>query len=124
MRLESGWEFNKQMPVETQLLLSVALYKVTSLLVGVAFSYMGYRLFNSGVWGNAGTFTAQHKDNKLILKNAAPGTFFAMFGAIIVVVTLVKGLEFRRYGDEIQPNEQTVNVAIGDREDLPNDPPF
>ena len=111
------------MPTETQIILSVTSYKVASLLVGAAFAHMGYRLFLSGIWGDAGHFSAQHSNNKLVLKNGAPGTFFALFGTIIVVVTLYKGLEFREYGDEIAVG-QGVGASIGTGEELPNDLPF
>jgi hypothetical protein len=40
---------------------------------------------------NSGTLQASSKDNKLLLKGAAPGTFFAVCGAIIVGVALFKG---------------------------------
>ena len=112
------------MPVETQIIVSVTAYKIASLLVGAAFSYMGYRLFVSGLWGDAGTFIAQDTNNKLVLKNAAPGTFFALFGTIIVLVTLAKGLEFRRHANELRTAEQAVTVDIGETEELPDDPPF
>lgn len=82
------------MLIETQIVVSLTLYKVASLLVGAGFAYMGYRLFTAGIWGNAGSFEAQHQDTALVLKNAAPGTFFALFGALVICVTLYKGLGF------------------------------
>jgi hypothetical protein len=39
------------------------LYKLVSLLVGLAFAYMGYRLFMSSVWGQAGELDAQFGKN-------------------------------------------------------------
>lgn len=70
-------------------------YKVCSLLVGTAFAYMGYRLFMAGVWGGAGDLDAQLKNLRLILKRAAPGTFFVVFGAAIVGFTVFKGLDMK-----------------------------
>jgi hypothetical protein len=74
--------------------LAVFLYKIVSLLVGLAFAYMGYRLFMSSVWGQAGELDAQFGKNKILLKKAAPGTFFALFGAVVVALTIWKGLTF------------------------------
>lgn len=102
--------------IETQVILSITLYKMVSLLVGGAFSYMGYRLFISGIWGNAGSLETHYENNRLVLKNAAPGTFFALFGAIIVSITLLKGLEFERYAPPVQTNPIERK--------LPDAPPF
>ena len=102
--------------IETQVILSITLYKMVSLLIGGAFSYMGYRLFISGIWGNAGSLETHYENNRLVLKNAAPGTFFALFGAIIVSITLFKGLEFEKY--------DPVPAPIEKKETLPNDPPI
>jgi hypothetical protein len=74
--------------------LAVFLYKIVSLLVGLAFAYMGYRLFMSSVWGQAGELDAQFGKNKILLKKAAPGTFFALFGAVVIALTIWKGLLF------------------------------
>jgi hypothetical protein len=38
------------MDIGSQLILSLTLYKIASLIVGSLFSYMGYRLFMAGVW--------------------------------------------------------------------------
>lgn len=76
------------------IVLSVTLYKVVTLLIGLAFAYMGYRLFMAGVWGSAGDVDTQMKDLKLVMRKAAPGTFFVTFGTIIVCSTVFWGLEF------------------------------
>ena len=81
------------MDTKSILLLSFSAYKIVSLLTGAAFGYFGYKLFISGIWGDAGTLQASSKDNKLLLKGAAPGTFFAVLGAIIVGVALFKGYD-------------------------------
>jgi len=47
----------------------------------------------AGVWGNAGNLEGRYGNNKLILKSAAPGTFFALFGTIVIAVTVIQGLE-------------------------------
>lgn len=74
--------------------ISITIYKLSSLLAGLALSFMGYKLFMAGVWGNAGDAEGSLGDNKLTLKRAAPGTFFLIVGAVVIGVSLVRGLEF------------------------------
>ncbi|MDW3192083.1 MAG: hypothetical protein R8G66_06955 [Cytophagales bacterium] len=81
------------MDIQTSIVWGVVIYKVMSLLVGLASCYMGYRLFMNGVWGEAGDLNAQFGDNKLVLKKAAPGTFFAVLGTVVICFTLWKGLD-------------------------------
>ena len=81
---------NTQMTV----VISFMAYKLACLLVGAFFSLLGYKLFKSGIWGNAGELDTKFKDNKLVLKNAAPGTFFVVLGAAIIIVTLIQGAEY------------------------------
>jgi hypothetical protein len=69
-------------------------YKLGCLAVGSIFSFLGYRLFQSGIWGKAGDLDAKFKDFRLVLKSGAPGTFFAVLGAVIVVFTVWQGLSF------------------------------
>ena len=55
---------------------------------------------------------------RLVLKNAAPGTFFALFGVLIVLFTLYKGLEFETLDAE------GIRVLLEQKEELPDDLPF
>ena len=82
------------MNTDIVLVMSFTLYKIVSLGVGALFCFLGYRLFMAGIWGNAGNLDAKFKDAKLVLKSAAPGTFFAVLGAAIVVVSLIQGMNF------------------------------
>jgi hypothetical protein len=68
-------------------------YKLTSLLVGVLCIYLGYRLFASGVYSEA-SLKAANGVASLTLDNAAPGIFFALFGAVVIALTIYKGLYF------------------------------
>jgi hypothetical protein len=77
------------------LMVTFTLYKITGILAGVIFGYLGYRLFISGIWGSAGTLQATHKDIKLLLKGAAPGTFFVVLGAVVIGITLYQGYSFK-----------------------------
>ena len=71
----------------------VAVYKVASLLVGLGFGYMGYRLFLTGLEKPAGDLEASYGSKSVKLSRAAPGTFFALFGATVVAVALFQGFD-------------------------------
>ncbi|MFI2811037.1 MULTISPECIES: hypothetical protein [Microbulbifer] len=107
------------MGISTEVILSLVIYKVVSLLVGSLFGYLGYRLFISGVWGGAGELQAAFRDNRLVLKEAAPGTFFAICGVVIIAVTLYKGLEFEDYH---RGNTNYVEIAEEGGDDLAAQP--
>lgn len=77
------------------LVLSVC-YKVASLMVGLAFGYMGYRLFLADKMKAAGNMEVRHEVFRLKLGGAAPGTFFSLFGAAIIIVTVMRGWEYQR----------------------------
>jgi hypothetical protein len=74
---------------------SIAIYKLASLATGTALAYMGYRLFMAGMWGKAGDVDIQFKENKLLIRKAAPSTFFTVAGALVIALTLFKGLGFK-----------------------------
>jgi hypothetical protein len=71
----------------------VAIFKIASLLVGFGFGYMGYRLFLAGLLAPAGDLKASIGNKNLRLSRTAPGTFFALFGAAVVAVTIFQGFE-------------------------------
>ena len=106
------------MDVPETALLYVGIYKIISLLVGALFGYMGYKLFISGVWGDAGDLKAKFEDSVVVLKSAAPGTFFALFGTLIVLLTVFKGWKID-IGNGYFATESIEN----DENYLPKDPP-
>lgn len=111
------------MDISSQIIISLTSYKIVSFLSGCAFAYMGYRLFISGIWGLAGDLETEFGDNKLVLKKAAPGTFFALFGAIIIAITLYKGLEFKKYSNGTV-TESYVEITEEENNEMPDKPPF
>jgi len=80
------------MSVDSTLVLSLTIYKVVSVLAGLAFAYMGYKLFVHGIFEEGGELHATWSSRSLLFKKAAPGTFFALFGTVIVCVSLWRGL--------------------------------
>ena len=79
-------------------IISITVYKLLTLLAGVLLCYWGYRLFMAGVWGSAGELTGQLENNKLVLKSAAPGTFFVVLGAIVLGAVVVQGMNYNSKG--------------------------
>jgi hypothetical protein len=99
---------------------ALLLYKVISVIAGLLLCYMGYRLFMSGVWGNSGDLTTQFGDTKLLLKSAAPGTFFVVLGTVVLLATIWKGLNFP---SAAQPQDLTSRAATGEpRPNFPDKP--
>jgi len=111
------------MDTGSQIVLALTLYKITSLLVGLLLAYMGYKLFKAGVWGEAGDVEAHFKDNKLVIKRAAPGTFFAVLGAIIICFTIFKGLELAETNSSQSKPKNETNL-LEDQNELPDEPPL
>ncbi len=91
------------------------------MIIGVLFAYMGYKLFIAGIWGQAGQLETAFGDNKLVLKKAAPGTFFALYGTIIIGITLYKGLEFDASSSSV---EGYVEILEEYEDEMPETPPF
>ena len=60
-------------------------------MVGTLSMYWGFRLFVKEKWGDTGEIEGSIKDFKFTFKRAAPGTFFSVFGAIIIVFTIIQG---------------------------------
>ena len=79
-------------------IVTVAGYKVASLLVGLGFGYMGYRLFLAGIEQPAGDLEAASGSKSLKLSRAAPGTFFALFGAAVIAATIFQGFDIELPG--------------------------
>lgn len=70
------------------------IFRLATLIVGVFCIHVGYKLFAKGVFGNSSTneLNAEIAGSKFTLKNAAPGTFFGLFGVIIITTMLVQGM--------------------------------
>jgi hypothetical protein len=66
-------------------------YKIVCLVVGLVIVYLGYTLFVKGVFGESGDVEGSFKDYKLIVRKAAPGTYFVLFGSIIIGMIVFKG---------------------------------
>ena len=83
-------------------------YHVAVLLVGLLFSYMGYRLFLADKVAPAGDFSAQGSRYTLSLRGGAPGVFFCFFGAILICISIYKGLTYESQMPVSGPVAQTI----------------
>lgn len=87
-------------------------YKVLGLLSGFGCAFLGYLLFVAGIWKDAGTLSGKYKDNELLLKGAAPGSFFALVGAFVMIAVVVKGLSFQIPGTSSNNNATNPGSPI------------
>jgi hypothetical protein len=67
-------------------------YKITCLLTGLSIISLGYKLFVKGIFSESGDVEGSFKDYKLIIKKAAPGTYFVLFGSLIIGLVIFKGI--------------------------------
>lgn len=78
---------------DSLIIITFTLYKISCLALSAGFCWLGFRLFSQGLWGSGGDLDAKFKDLRVVLRNAAPGTFFAVLGAVIGCVTVWSGFE-------------------------------
>jgi hypothetical protein len=86
----------------------VFLYKLACLGVGIFLSYLGYRLFVLGVFSQAGNLQTSWKGFKLVVTKAAPGLYFILFGTIVIITTIYKGITFEEYVKSQAPQKQII----------------
>lgn len=92
--------------------MSLLLYLMTlTVIVGFGFAFLGYRLFQKGVLGDS-DLEAVWSDKKFLLKRAAPGTLFALFGLVMIGTTLWKspGIISEHLKERRVSNEQLLHV--------------
>ena len=91
-------------------------YRLAVLLCGYGAIVMGYRLFRLGVFEKAGELKANWGGRSVLLKAAAPGTFFALFGSAIIAVTIWKGfaVETTKPSGSLQMDARSFSVIRTD----------
>lgn len=79
-------------------------YKVFSLLTGGFIVFLGYKLFVVSVYSEQSSdIAATWGDKSVVLKRAAPGTLFSLFGAIVVSLAVFKGVSVDTSQDQPLP---------------------
>lgn len=66
----------------------VLIWRLAVLACGLVSIILGYRLFMSGLTAHEGSLEAGMGKSSLKLRNIAPGTFFALFGAAIIATLI------------------------------------
>jgi tetratricopeptide (TPR) repeat protein len=93
------------MDLTTGFLLYAAAFRLAIIGAGVVSIVLGYKLFVQGVIrGGRTDAEAQLGDIRLSVRNAAPGTCFALFGVVIIVIMFIQGspeLTLRTAGDAV-----------------------
>ena len=108
----AGWDLSgADSTVKIVDVLTLGGYRIVALLVGFGFAVLGYRLFLRGVFERAGDLKAAWGDKNLILKQASPGTFFALFGAFIIAVTILSKFEIER-GAGVPNDVQSILAKV------------
>ena len=96
--------------------LMVILFRTVMIALGFGFAVLGYKLFVKGVYEKAGDLKAAWGDKNLVLKQAAPGTFFAFFGVAVIAISIIRGtgLEISeiQYSPQITKSTQQNPIAI------------
>lgn len=66
--------------------------------------HLGYRLFVKGIFTESGNMQASWDKKSLLVKKAAPGTFFVLFGSCIIAISIYKGLQFNNSSHSVPTN--------------------
>ena len=74
-------------------LIVTALYRTICTLTGLVLAYLGYRLFMNNINGNAGDVNAHFKSIRIVLRRTTPGTFFVLFGTVVISITAYRALD-------------------------------
>jgi len=69
--------------------LIASIYRYALIVAGVMFAWRGYRLFKLGYFEKAGELKAAYGSSHLLVKQVAPGVFFAAIGAAMVAGPLI-----------------------------------
>ena len=97
------------------MLIELLIYKIFGFITGLVFAWLGYSLFRKGIFNDAGNAEAAFGDNRILLKRAAPGTFFAVIGGIIAVMVVFSGLSVeKKYENDEKIYEKGGGVSIED----------
>lgn len=94
-------------------LVYVALFRLAIITAGIVSIVLGYQLFCKGIFPGTGnqdtTLEADMAGTKFTFKNAAPGTFFALFGVTLIGLMLFKGAPEFTYKMMAEGNQNTAS---------------
>jgi len=73
---------------------AIVIYRCLIALSGAMSIYLGFRLFFVVTQRQGEIILRSGKEYHLTMRDVAPGTFFALFGVVVLTVSLVKPLEY------------------------------
>jgi hypothetical protein len=77
----------------TKALLIASVHRYLLICAGIAFACMGYRLFKLGYFEKAGELKAAFGEHHVLVKQVAPGVFFAALGVLTILTGVVRSVE-------------------------------
>lgn len=86
--------------------------------------FFGFYLFLKGKTKPAGSLKAEGKGMSIDLSNAAPGTFFALFGAAVIAFSMYSKADIKdtvKTEQKVQPPIEAVAPKVSETRALPND---
>jgi hypothetical protein len=95
------------------------LYKLISNLIGFVLIILGFILIKKQLNRNESNLALSYAGAKLSLKNAPAGIMFALFGAVIIFVTIFKGIEIKSHSLS-KNNKFNDNPIVVDTTRLPD----
>jgi len=97
----------------------LTIFRLSIVAAGITSIILGYKLFTRGVFPESGagaaagqTMAAEITGAKFTLRNAAPGTCFATFGAMVIAVMFLTGSPQGTF--EIQETGGAITTLRGD----------
>ena len=102
-----------QMDSHTLLIITHMIYKITCIAAGVYSIFLGYKLFIKQIWGEAGEIESSFQNIKIIIRRAAPGSFFAIVGAVIIFSTIYDGFQ-----GKVEDGKRNETEKVRDFEEL------
>jgi hypothetical protein len=113
-------------------ILYLSVFRLSIIAVGALSIYLGYKLFIAGVGtaqgGEGAGVEASLGGSTFALKNAAPGTFFALFGVVIIASMLINAPAEIKYnkgstGSDAQDSTPVLAETLTMRGDNENKDP-
>jgi hypothetical protein len=96
----------------TKAILVANVFRYFLVVAGVAFAYMGYRLFKLGYFEKAGELKAVMGEHHLLLKQVAPGVFFAALGTATIAVGAFRKVAVSTPPARVVPTESPSTPPI------------
>ncbi len=92
--------------------LALLAYRSLILVVGLLLAWMGYQLFLRGLVQSSGNLEVRGGKNVTVkLSKAAPGIFFALLGAVIIVYSITRIIQLSETVSPALPAVPAIDTA-------------